>query len=196
MQNFRTAGDFRAKVYWDKRDSGIPGGVTIKTAELNRLNYLPAGTPIGLDPVTGLYRVMKIAKMQATATNVATGYQVFKGHHFKVGDIVTAKNGSKASSINSINTNNAGYDTLNLSATLGDALAIGDGLFLAAAVTTGTDSAPAFPIVGLVGDDFDITPGDNLLVDCWVHGMIRETALAFPVPAFVKTALPQIFWRS
>lgn len=66
------------------RIADIPGGVTVKTANLGG-TALFEGTPIGKGK-DGVFEVCKTAQIVTKAEANATTYEVAKGHHFKVGD--------------------------------------------------------------------------------------------------------------
>ena len=66
------------------RVADIPGGVTVKVADLGG-NALFEGTPLGKG-ANGVYQVVKTAQIVTAAAADATTYDVAKGHHFKVGD--------------------------------------------------------------------------------------------------------------
>ena len=66
------------------RIADIPGGVTVKTANLGG-TALFEGTPLGKGK-DGVFEVCKTAQIVTKAEANATTYEVAKGHHFKVGD--------------------------------------------------------------------------------------------------------------
>jgi hypothetical protein len=152
----------------------IPDGVTVSVADLTQ-KVLSEGTPVGKDTATGLYHVVKVAKLTAVATNAATNYVVEKGHNFKVGDFVALKEGGKAYAITEINTTTSTTtDTITVGTTLGVAAAIGDAIYHAAAEATGTESALKYKPVALVGESYDVKAGSNLVVNAWTIAQIRE----------------------
>jgi len=96
----------------------IPGGITLVSADLKTATEeLKAGSLIGEDGNTaGLYHLCKTAEVYEAVTAGATSVKVEKEHEFKVGDFIT--NGQVSTAITAINTDEAAYDTLTLTATL------------------------------------------------------------------------------
>jgi hypothetical protein len=168
----------------------IPDGVTVSVADLTQ-KVLPEGTPVGKDTATGLFHVVKVAKLTAEATNSATDYVVAKGHNFKVGDFVTLKEGGKAYAITAVDTTATTTDTITVGTTLGVAAAAGDAIYQAAAQATGTDSALKYQPVALVGESYDVKAGSNLVVNAWTIAQIREANIP-AVGATVKSKLTGI----
>jgi hypothetical protein len=167
----------------------IPDGVTVSVADLTQ-KVLPEGTPIGKDTETGLYHVVKTAKLTAAATNAATDYVVAKGHNFKVGDAITLKEGGKAYAITAIDTTtSADTDTITVGTTLGAAAAAGDAVYQAGAESSA--SALKYQPIALVGESYDIKAGSNLLVNAWTIAQIREANIP-AVGAAVKAKLTGI----
>jgi hypothetical protein len=150
----------------------IPGGVTVSVADLAQ-KVLQEGTPIGKDAATGLYHVVKVAKLTAVATNTATSYVVAKGHNFKVGDFIALKEGGKAYAITAIADTNSETDTITVGTTLGVAAAAGDALYHATAESTAAAVLKYKPIA-LVGESYDVKDGSNLVVNAWTIAQIRE----------------------
>ena len=168
----------------------IPDGVTVATADLTG-KVLPEGTPIGKDE-NGLYHAVKVAGLTAAATASATTYNVEKGHNFKVGDFVMLKEGGKALAITAIDTTtNTSHDVITTSATLGVAAAKGEGIYQAAAESTGTASKFLYEPFALVGESYDVEPGSNLIVNAWLIGVVREENIK-PVGSAVKAKLTGI----
>ena len=168
----------------------IPDGVTVATKDLTQKSLLE-GVPIGKDS-DGIYHVVKVAALTAAATATATDYNVEKGHNFKVGDFVMLKEGGKALAITAIDTTaNTSHDVITVSATLGAAAAIGDGIYQAAAESTGTASKFLYEPFALVGESYDVEPGSNLIVNAWLIGVVREANIK-PVGAAIKAKLTGI----
>lgn len=171
------------------RIADIPGGVSIKTSVLGGTALLE-GTPIG--PVAGgdgLYGVVKTAKVITEAAIDATTYEVAKGHHFKIGDFFgTADCAGKA--ITAIDkTSSAVKDTITLAATLGAVVAVGT----VAIQTADGGKVTLITPTAVAGTSHDVVASDNLFVDAWLMGVVKE-ANAPVVSAAVKTALKGVIY--
>lgn len=168
----------------------IPNGITVSAADLTQ-KVLHEGTPVGKDE-NGLYHVVKVAVLSATATNTATAYTVKKGHNFKVGDVVMLATGSKAYTITVIATNVADTtsDDLTVDTTLGTDAKAGDSLYLAAKAGA-SGSAFKYAPVALVGESYDVDELSNHIVNAWTIGQIRESNIP-PIGAEVKAKLTGI----
>lgn len=188
MQNF-IQNESRQPIVFDRKIEDIPGGITVAVGDLGG-DEVKAGTPVGKDSQSGLYHVVKTAKMQATANNSATEYRVEKGHQFEVGDIITHASSKAAYAIASIDTDDPDYDAINIGTTLGEEVAEGAIIF-EAAEETADSSAFKYTPVGLVGTTFDIVEDDNHLVDCVVRGSVLESVIP-PIHSEIKTALSLI----
>lgn len=166
----------------------IPGGVTVSVAELSQ-KVLAEGTAIGKD-AAGLYHVVKVAVLVATAAADATTYDVAKGHDFKKGDFIMLKEGGKAYAITAIDASDATKDVITVGTTLG-AAAKGDAIYHADAESAGTASKFKYAPLALVGESYDVEPGSNLVVNAWTIGQIREANIK-PLGAAVKAKLTGI----
>ena len=174
------------------RVADIPGGVTVSIATFGG-TALKEGTPIGApDPTTGLCLVVKTAEIITNATNVATTYEVDKGHHFKVGDYFSAgsANGKAITAIDT--TTSTVKDTITLSATLGVAITAGT-IGAKAYQASGANQTLAVTPIALVGQNLDVVASDNLFVDAWLIAVVRESN-APPVNAAIKTALKGVHY--
>ena len=80
-------------------ETNIPSGMV----------WLPKGAPLAL-LANGKVAVCKTAKVYENASNSATELKVYKGHIFKVGDTIAG------SAISAIDTSNASFDKLTISA--------------------------------------------------------------------------------
>lgn len=167
----------------------IPGGVTVSVAELSQ-KVLAEGTAIGKD-AAGLYHVVKVAVLVATAAADATTYDVAKGHDFKKGDFIMLKEGGKAYAITAIDASDATKDVITVGTTLGAAAAKGDALYQADAESAATASKFKYAPFALVGESYDVEPGSNLVVNAWTIGQIREANIK-PLGAVVKAKLTGI----
>jgi len=184
MQNLKQT-ESRLPVVFDTKLEDIPGGVTVASSDLVQ-KVVKAGTPVGKDE-NGLYHVVKVAKLQADAADDATAYRVLKGHNFKVGNVITAKESGKAYAITAIDTSNADYDQFTVGTTLGIALTVASGSVLmeASAVAATDISVLKYQPAGLIGTTYDVVESQNHLVDCVVRGSVRE-AVIDPIGATVK----------
>ena len=171
------------------RVADIPGGVSLKTADLGGAALLE-GSPIGpLGDGSGLYGVTKTAKVVTEAANNATTYEVAKGHHFKVGDYfaVTGANGKQITAIDK--TTNADKDVITLSATLGVVVAVDTVAFQ----SEGANGTLKVTPICVVGSSYDIETTSNLFVDAWLIAVVKET-VAPKATAAIKTALKGIHY--
>ena len=183
------AKDNRVVRAFTHRVADIPNGVTISTAEFVQ-TVLKEGTPVGKDPVTGLYHPVKVAILTVAALATDVVYIVAKGHNFKVGDFIMLKPLGKAYAITAIATNatDPNSDDLTVGTTLGAAAAIGDGIYQAAAQATTNVSAFKYQPIGLVGESYDIVAGENHIVNVVTIGQVREALIPAP-GAEVKSRL-------
>lgn len=121
-----------------KRIADIPGGVTVKNAEIAG-DVLKDATVISAPDTNGITHLVKWAVVQAAAAAGATAIRVLKGSDIKVGETLAVDNPRCIpSSIAVIDTTKTGYDTVTLEAALGVAVNVGDVLFLAAAAAVPT----------------------------------------------------------
>ena len=122
--------------------------------------------------------VIKVAKILAGGTT--TKPRIAKGHLFAIGDVVTKNgDGSKTPSITAIDTTNADYDILTLSADY-TGLAENDVIVESKAVVSGTASAKYTPnmVVGAV-KEFN---GKGLpTIDAAYEAVVLYPSLNFPV---------------
>lgn len=168
------------------RVADIPGGVTVKVADLGG-SALFEGTPLAKGS-NGLYEVVKTAQVITNATNSATEYEVAKGHHFKVGDYFAVGN-NNGQIITAIDKSNAAKDTITLGTTLGAAITAGAIAFQ----TTGANKTAKNTPIAVAGSNMDVEADTNLFVDAWVIGVVRE-GNAPAVTDAQKTALKGIVY--
>jgi hypothetical protein len=170
----------------------IAGGVNIATSDLTQ-DTLPEGVAVGKDS-NGIYHVVKTAVLAANAANDATTYTVKKGHNFVVGDFIMLATGAKSYAITAIATNsgNAAYDDITVGTTLGKAATAGDSIMQANAQSASTSSTFKYAPIALTGEGYDVKKGENIFANVWLIGVIKEAALALPLPAAVKNAIPGI----
>lgn len=121
-----------------KRIADIPGGVTVKNAEILG-DVLKDATVISAPDTNGITHLVKWAVVQAAAAANATAIRVLKGSDIKVGETLAVDNPRCIpSAITAIATAATGYDAVTLEAALGVAVAVGDVLHLAAAAAVPT----------------------------------------------------------
>lgn len=169
------------------RIADIPGGVTVETASLGG-KALFEGTPLGKGK-NGLFNVVKTAQIVTAADANATAYEVAKGHHFKTGDCFSA-GGANGQVISTIDKSDPEKDVITLSATLGKDVKVGDTAFESAGAKTTLKVQP----IAIAGSNYDVDPdGDNLWVDAWLIGAVRESN-APAVSNAIKSALKGIIY--
>lgn len=169
------------------RIADIPGGVTVETASLGG-KALFEGTPLGKGK-DGLFNVVKTAQIVTAADATATAYEVAKGHHFKTGDRFSA-GGANGQVIATIDKSDPAKDIITLSATLGKAVKVGDVAFESSGANTTLKVVP----ITIAGSNEDVDPdGDNLWVDAWLIGAVRESN-APTVTDAIKSALKGIIY--
>ena len=190
MQNVKTT-ESRGDVVFQSTLETRPGGLTLAIADLVE-DVIYAGTPIGVDSSTKLGHIVKCAEMQATATDSATDYRVIKGHHFKVGDHICSAEGAKAQTILTITTTETDYDTITVGTTLGVEVADGAWLYQSASASQSTGSDLKYDPIGLIGEDHDVTSGDNILCSVVVRGSVIKDNLAPAVGTVITAKLPLI----
>lgn len=174
----RRAKDARTKSIFVHKVADVRGGISVVASELSG-NYLAEGTPLACE--NGKWYAVKIAR--ATEKTTSTTVKVEKTHNFKVGDVVLASVGDKASTISKIDTSAAGYDTLTLSAALGT-IEAGAVLVEAAAAQTSTGAALKRTPIALNGSGQEILPNSNVVTDAWVIGVIKDAG--YPDDALPK----------
>lgn len=168
----------------EHRIADIRGGVGVKVGNLGG-SVLCEGTPIGYDSSTGLYKVVKTAKVLTDADASATTIEVAKGHHFKAGDYLTFGTSAKGQVIASIDKSDASKDVITLSDTLGAAIKAGAVLF---EVTGNNTTKPVTP-TAIVGDSYDVVNGENLFVNAWVIATVKTANCGVAFDDAIKSAL-------
>lgn len=165
----------------------IRGGVSVNTSELN-VDFLKEGRPI-CAPVSGVSHVIKYALVQANATNTAVKIKVYKGHDFKVGDVVCAAENSTAYAISAIDTSNTAYDEITIGTTLGVALTKDSSYIFHAKEAGASGSALKYEPFALVGTGKPVVSNQNLDTDAWIIGVTTNNAL----PSLIAGKLKGIF---
>lgn len=170
------------------RVADVPGGVTVKTAELGG-DLLVEGTPLAYAAADGMYHVTKTALIVSDAADSATTYDVAKGHHFKVGDRFATEgaNGQVISAIDK--TTNTDKDVITVGTTLG--VAITAASKTVAFESTGANKTVKYAPTAIAGTSEDVVASDNLFIDAWVMAVVRE-GNAPKVNTTLKTSLKGI----
>ena len=150
------------------RIADIPGGVTVKTANLGG-TALFEGTPIGKGK-DGVFEVCKTAQIVAKAEANATTYEVAKGHHFKVGDRF-ATDACSGQTISAIDKSDAIKDIITVGTTLGAVVKAGTCAF----ESSGANKTLKVVPVAIAGSNEDVDANSNLFVSAWVHAVVRES---------------------
>ena len=149
------------------RIADIPGGVTVKTANLGG-TALFEGTPIGKGK-DGVFEVSKTAQIVTQAEANATTYEVAKGHHFKVGDRFATAD-CNGQTITAIDKSDATKDIITVGATLGAVVKAGTCAFESSGAKKTLKVVP----VAIAGSNEDVDANSNLFVSAWVHAVVRE----------------------
>lgn len=168
------------------RVADIPGGVTIKVADLGG-NALFEGTPLAKG-ANGLFRVVKTAQIVTNAADDAVSYDVAKGHHFKVGDrFATASCNGQV--ITAIDKSDSAKDVITVGTTLGAAITAGTCAYESA----GANKTLKYTPVAFAGQNQDVESGENLFTDAWVIGVVRESNAPIVNDA-IKSALKGVIY--
>ena len=150
------------------RIADIPGGVTVKTANLGG-TALFEGTPIGKGK-DGVFEVCKTAQIVTKAEASATTYEVAKGHHFKVGDRF-ATDACNGQTITAIDKSDVTKDIITVDTTLGAVVNAGTCAF----ESSGANKTLKVVPVAIAGSNEDVDANSNLFVSAWVHAVVRES---------------------
>lgn len=150
------------------RIADIPGGVTVKTANLGG-TALFEGTPLGKGK-DGVFEVCKTAQIVTKAEASATTYEVAKGHHFKVGDRF-ATDACNGQTITAIDKSDATKDIITVGTTLGAVVNAGTCAFESSGANKTLNVVP----IAIAGSNEDVDEKSNLFVSAWVHAVVRES---------------------
>lgn len=181
----------------NRKDSNLPkvfvhkvadirGGVSVATADLN-VDFLHEGRVLGA-PVNGICHVVKFAKVQTNANASATAIKVYKGHDFKVGDVICAAENGAAYAITAIETSNASYDEITIGTTLGVSLTKDASFIFHAAVAGASGAALKYEPLSVVGTGKPVLKNSNINTDAWVIGVTKGNDL----PALIAGKLKGI----
>lgn len=154
------------------RVADIRGGVSVVTSELTQ-DFLPEGAPLSLPDSNGKTHVVKFALVKTNAANDATQISVYKGHNFKVGDIVFAVENGKAYAISAIDTSNSGYDVITVGTTLGVALTADTSYLFQAKASGASGAAFKYDPAAINGTGQVIEANSNLITDAWLMAVTK-----------------------
>ena len=180
-----------------RKDSNIPkvfihkvadirGGVSVASSDLN-VDFLHEGRVISA-PVSGICHVVKFALVQTNAGDTETKIKVYKGHDFKVSDVVCAAEDAKAYAISAIDTSNASYDEITIATTLGVALTKDVSYIFHAKEAGASGSALKYEPLAVVGTGKPVLKNSNIDTDAWVIGVTKGNNL----PALIAGKLKGI----
>ncbi len=162
----------------------IRGGVSVAIADLN-VDFLHEGRVISA-PSSGICHVVKFAKVQANATNAAVKIKVYKGHDFKVDDVICAAENGAAYAITAIDTSDDDYDELTIGTTLGVALTKDVSYIFHAAESGASGAALKYEPLALVGTGKPVVANQNIDTDAWVIGVTKGNALPSLIASKLK----------
>ena len=122
----------------------------------------------------------------AFATTTVTSIKVDKGHLLAVGDFLagTGADPMTGKAITGIDRGNDAYDTIELGAQIGKAIADDETLKVVTAsggvtvktfAVADTITKQAGPAVAIVGSNMDVVASDNLFVDAWLIAVVDES---------------------
>ena len=165
----------------------IAGGGTVMKADFKATSTeMKEGALLGVD-ADGIYRLFKTAKLQALAAIDATTYRVKKNHEIKVGDYIGDSALTAGKAVTAIDTTNADYDVITLSATIGAALAV-DTLLVQ---TNAAGTARLYTPVAIATNTVNLSV-ENSGCGLLVRGRVIESLLPYNVDATIKALLPLI----
>lgn len=138
----------------------------------------------------------------AHSTTTATSIKVDKGHKLAVGDFVagTGADPMTGKAITGIDRGNDAYDTIELGAQIGKAIADDETLKVVTAsggttvktfAVADTITIQAGPALAIVGSSYDIVAGDTMAVPAWLIAVVRE-ANGPVIPTAIKNQLSGI----
>ena len=151
------------------------GGAYIDASDMNIASGvdLPIGTPLQVDLSTRHVHVVKNAYVTGGTT---TAPQVAKGHLFQANDVVFVS--GAAVTISSIDTSNASYDVLNLSAACAGAIA---GQYIENGNAAGASPSLEYSANAILQEAvYDIVGGEPVTAVIWIFSDVDTSR--FPVP--------------
>ena len=170
----------------------IPGGACILKSDFKSdSTVMQEGALLGIDN-TGIYHIVKTAKVWNDTVLSASGILVYDNHEFKVGDIVTnSLKTAIAQPIVSIDTTNRDYDVFSFASGLGFALAESDVLIQAAA--SGINSPYKYiPVAVAIADEPVNLLNQNNGCGLLTSGRVKEDLMPYYVDSNLKALLPSI----
>lgn len=164
----------------------IRGGVSVATADLN-VDFLHEGRVVSA-PVSGICHVVKFALVQTDAASSATKIKVYKGHDFKVSDVICAVENGAAYAITDIDTSNTSYDEITVGTTLGADLTKDVSYIFHAKESGASGAALKYEPLAVVGTGKPVLKNSNIDTDAWVIGVTKGNNL----PALIAGKLKGI----
>jgi len=193
MQNRIIEGAEPRKLAFATKIEDIIGGVALDTSSYSEGDFIPSGSIIGKGS-NGLYKVLKTGKLFASASNSDTKYKLHKDHNLKVGEYMASAVQAKAYAIVSIDTSDAEFDEIELSASLGVSLNTGATVFQASGESTNNTSAFAVTPYAVTDGDVWVSKGGNHFVAAYLRATLYEDNVP-PVTTAMKNALGNnILW--
>lgn len=164
---------------WRGECEVLPGGFKLKN-NLATGMLVKRGNPLYVDFDNMEAAVVKAVKVITGGSTSAP--RVAKGHHFIVGDyVVKATSGTDTGvSITAINTSNAGYDVLTLSAAI-TGLAADD--ILQEADKTGSGAVPAYAPNAVVAADHVVDKNGVVVLDAAWGARVLKDKVDYPLVA-------------
>jgi len=170
----------------------IPGGGTIAKSDFKSdSTVMQEGALLGVD-ASGIYHIVKTAKVWNDTVLNATGINVYKEHEFKAADILidTGLSGT-ARNIQSIDTTNRDYDVFSFASGLGIALAESDVLIQADASGVNSDYK-YFPVAVAIADEPVNLLNKNNGAGLLTSGRVKTDLMPYPIDENIKALLPSI----
>ena len=170
----------------------IPGGGTIAKSDFKSdSTVMNEGALLGIDN-TGIYHIVKTAKVWNDTVLNASGINVYKEHEFKVGDIIgnSAKTAT-ARNILSIDTTPVSYDTFNISSGFGTLLASDLLIEMSASGVSGGNFKYIPVCIGFADEPVNLLNKNNgcgLLVS----GRVKKDLMPYYTDAIIEKLLPSI----
>ncbi len=162
---------------WRGECKMLPGGFKPKNT-IATGTVLRRGVPVEVNFEEMSAAVVKVATVLNGGTT--TKPRIAKGHLFAVGDVITKNgDGSKTPSITAIETDNAEYDTLTLSAAY-TGLAADDVIVESEAVESGTATAKYTPNM-VVGAEKEFNGKGLPTIDAAYEAVVLYPSLDFPL---------------
>lgn len=174
----------------DKAMQLAQGGFNLDLTGLAAGATVPAASVLGYDEATRVAKLLKTAKVIEAVASNGVNIKVAKGHLLQNGDILTS--GGAAKAVTGINKDNAAYDVVTVSATLG---AIPEaGTVYAAAADVADGAAFAVGPRGLLWNSVVVPADDYVFVDVVIrHANVYQRRIP-AVTDSIKAKLPNIIF--